>query len=84
MKARYLRAKQLTLIDNILLIVTSSILDQCKIPNSNSFAIAETDTKAAPKPDCTAFLIDLVRMTKKALPQSILKIVIYYYLAQYK
>jgi hypothetical protein len=43
--------------ESVLLIVISSILTHCNIPNSSSFAIAEIDTKAAPSPDCTAFLI---------------------------
>ena len=38
-------------IDNVRFIVTPSIFVQCNISNSNSFEIADTETKAAPKPD---------------------------------
>ena len=43
--------------DNVRLIVIPSIFAQWTIPNSNSFEIAETDTKAPPNPECTAFLM---------------------------
>lgn len=40
-----------TIIDKVLFIIISSIFTHWRTPNSNSFAIAETDTNAAPKPD---------------------------------
>ena len=37
--------------DKVRFIVTPSILAQCNILSSNSFEIADTETKAAPKPE---------------------------------